>query len=201
MNYRAKCDKLLAILSGVTDNEAILILDSIKYYNIFLIYDEKYNICDEINNVVMLHIILTRKINIHNSILINRLAVLLDNNSVIEKFLSFYNHDEILTILYHNNYKGFSGWSSLSYKINDASFEFIFVLYCLYNRKIILFNYLVDYLTIHNLSLMVNYQCEFYGDITHAISCNNYILIADHEHKIIYNRSLRNTWIMAISLL
>ena len=188
-------------------NDLLTIIDSNKYKDIFSYNNSSYqsnlirsiyymsNLDHNIVKDIITHIITTRKIaNVNNVITI--ISYYLNTESNIAQFFSFYNNDEITDFV---NYTSYDIRCTCFIHNQHAKLTTIFL--CVKIKNKLLFNYLLQYMATHNMSIIINISYKFLSNclINMSQPCYHYyyVMINDHEDTIIYWRSLRNAWIMS----
>ena len=146
------------------------------------------------------HIALTRKIyDVYNEIILHTIASELYSLTDIEKFFSFYDNSEISmlcnTVITENG---------IVYNCCAVDFKYKFIFYCIRLNNKVLFEFLMNHYVKYAIELditIADYTKDawFIRDypFDESYVCN---VIADYETAILYQSSLRNTWIIACTL-
>ena len=195
------CDEFYKLLlSEFRYKEIMCLVDSDKYKDIFTWHNKTYT-CDPIMILydkmlldgIITYIITTRKIAIQYiyNRLYNIITKFLHSNTHIKTYFSFYTASEITFIISEPIYG-----SSIVYKIK---FRYTLLFHCAINNNMKLFNYILNYICIHDISSIIpsDMKVIYNYNTIYSINPNAFNLVNAHEELLIFKRSLRYCWITA----
>ena len=163
----------------------ILLVDKAKYYNI-CIY--AINILNKYKSV-MNHIITTRYIGSDNIILILTTGFSMRNIDVNLVF-SFYTHDEIMAIIYHNE--------NTIMRHNDRNILLTTLIIAIIYENYAFADVMINYLEEHDLRSIPIIYAEFKINYQIRLKQKFYIdRILENDRDFDFRQSLRYNWIMA----
>ena len=178
MYYHAElCKEFCTLAKQSTIQGTIALIDSERYYDILADIKSKYEaqtIFNILHHDCVMHIILTRKISwITGNICDNIMK--LRTIDKIERFFSFYNMAEIISII---NFKYYTHCINIS----DKYYFYTFIINCAgYNN--LLYDFMIDYLATNKISLLIPVIPEI-GINYVAITKDAILNITHHENYI-----------------
>ena len=187
--------ELAYIIKENTDTEYIkTILDSPKYYSVLSMGIDA-DLCGIVYNNLTTecfrYLVLSRKIAWQNDVILIKLMQLLRSSVDIERFFSFYDHQEMIEMMQYDmgNFN--------PYVYRGKSIYFTYIIYCMATLYTHQFSqYLIKYCADYNISML---RLAKHGKGCLNIMHNKSLLCAidEHETAVKYRRSLRNAWIIA----
>ena len=190
--YRELCEELhnksySDCITVINDERYIGIFNKVPSNTYYLL--QIYQLHD---NAIFLYIATTRKISFHP--IIEYIILHLNTLINIKLFFSFYSHDEIEEFIRYTNKE-----VSL-YNDKFILYSTVFICHRYENKD--LFDFLMEYAGLYNISVIVMQQANFiyyatYKDLFYYNTLLDYNIIPNHEKAVLFSRSLRNCWIMS----
>ena len=190
--YNEFCDEI----KNKSDDEIITIINTASYYTIFSDYVHMHEhipatIISTISEHAIKYIVLSRKLVIFSRLIMKKIISSLQTLNDINRFFSWYTHDEIIKILCYNT-------CGCTYYYRDNLVYYTFIYSCMKGVNELLLNYGLDYLQINDISTIVPAPLFMISMMTKHNIDNMYDngLLMHHEQLLqLFSESLRATWI------
>ena len=189
---------LLLLHGNKSEKSLYILIDSLRYNTFFSdmppLGEDTYfiNVYRKMPADVFLYIITTRKICTFVPETLTRIFLLLNTTEYISNFFSFYDHNEIINIIWHK-----WGWND-TIIIYEKLYTNSLLFRCVHNNKNIpMFKFIMDYLIINKL-LICNVEISPGPDVVCYYIKKEYILlISEYDNLTIFRHSLRYAWMNA----